>query len=446
MEVSLATEFSRYIMVQNILTNIAEFFPKTVSTLSRMDILESSFINYINDQAPNEDPIFSLRKTDIEYGYNRDTLNWFINKVGTKNGKKIYDVMIETIVGWLTRDKKNDETPQFKIVYNLIRVYTSKNSAIFIVPHGFLEFCRRKISDEDIVSIILRYSCTMDSIRQASICPDIYSIIINVYGVTIEGFSSPHSFQIRKFNDVGEFCSPFLDTDKVLGGLGSFFDQDFVGKNVSVFSPYSLSFDNKLYDHINETLIRAESLKKPTRFFIMLPSYLQSWILQFSSCKYTRKQILFPKYELYSIDSKSDLYLPSVIDSYFFILDYGYEHHKYNTFNNILDKIKTNCDILKKIDETIEIYEVKQELDFSTYLSKFNYRFVKQFINRIMYRGKIPQDIKDMLAGLGSGQMYFRQEIILQSIVNLNNGKSLRFSWEDIKKEMQVIIFDLMRE
>ena len=70
----------------------------------------------------------------------------------------------------------------------------------------------------DIIRMILRYSIFDTSNHQWSIGIKLYDHISNLFDIGFEMFASPLNFNMNMF------CSIFLDTDKIFGSVGSFYN------------------------------------------------------------------------------------------------------------------------------------------------------------------------------------------------------------------------------
>jgi hypothetical protein len=70
----------------------------------------------------------------------------------------------------------------------------------------------------DIIRMILRYSIFDTSNQQWSIGNNLYEHISNLFDISFEMFASPLNFNMNMF------CSIFLDTDKLFGSMGSFYN------------------------------------------------------------------------------------------------------------------------------------------------------------------------------------------------------------------------------
>ena len=70
----------------------------------------------------------------------------------------------------------------------------------------------------DIINMILRYSIFDMSNQQWSIGENLYDNISDIFNISFEMFASPLNFNMNMF------CSIFLDTDKIFGSVGSFYN------------------------------------------------------------------------------------------------------------------------------------------------------------------------------------------------------------------------------
>ena len=70
----------------------------------------------------------------------------------------------------------------------------------------------------DIIRMILRYAIFDTSNQQWSIGINLYEHINNLFNIGFEMFASPLNFNMNMF------CSIFLDTDKIFGSVGSFYN------------------------------------------------------------------------------------------------------------------------------------------------------------------------------------------------------------------------------
>jgi hypothetical protein len=129
-----------------------------------------------------------------------------------------------------------------------------------------------KAGDENILIAALRYAGIISSSQHWQMPIDKYREYVEKYGVNLEGFASPFNSQLLLINQ-GNFCSLFLDTDKVFGSIGNFFDADLQNKVVAVNPPYVLSIlDNMAKKCISECE-KAEKLGNKIKLFIIMSAW-----------------------------------------------------------------------------------------------------------------------------------------------------------------------------
>ena len=128
------------------------------------------------------------------------------------------------------------------------------------LPPGRIDLLLQKGDLTSIGIMSLRYSCLLPRGQQWNIPLPIYELMVNRYGVTVEGFASPINSQIIAVNPNLRFCSLFLDTDAVFGSLGSFFDQRFDNVKVLANPPFVLDIMNRMAQFLLQTFETATNL------------------------------------------------------------------------------------------------------------------------------------------------------------------------------------------
>lgn len=128
------------------------------------------------------------------------------------------------------------------------------------LPPGRLDLLLQKGSLRDVGIVSLRYSCLLPRGQQWTLPLPIYDLMVNDYGVTVEGFSSPINSQIIAVNPNLNFCSLFLDTDQIFGSLGSFFNQQFDNVKIVVNPPFIEDIMNRMARFLTTTFSTATNL------------------------------------------------------------------------------------------------------------------------------------------------------------------------------------------
>lgn len=128
------------------------------------------------------------------------------------------------------------------------------------LPSGRIDLLLQKGTLKDIAIMSLRYSCLLPRGQQWNLPYGIYELLVNKYGVTIEGFSSPINSQIISVNPELNFCSLFLDTDQVFGSLGSFFNQKLENVKLVLNPPFVEDIMNRMTRFLTASFNTAENL------------------------------------------------------------------------------------------------------------------------------------------------------------------------------------------
>lgn len=140
----------------------------------------------------------------------------------------------------------------------------------------------------DIIRMILRYTMFDMSNQQWSIGNNLYENIGQLFDISFEMFASPLNFNMNIF------CSLFLDTDKIFGSVGSFYNlkiSDLIKQNIKgvFFNPPYLPILMSNTTKICMNILN-EMDKRQLDFTVV--SFLPEWsdadyIQQFIGCRYT---------------------------------------------------------------------------------------------------------------------------------------------------------------
>lgn len=126
-----------------------------------------------------------------------------------------------------------------------------------------------------IVACAMRYASMVPGGQQWSVPARTYDILINVYGVSREGFASPFNSQIARhmIRDPSlRFCSLFPDLDEPFGSIGSFFAADLRDKVTLVNPPFIEDMINDVVRKCHETL-ESSSANGGARMFVVVPNW-----------------------------------------------------------------------------------------------------------------------------------------------------------------------------
>ena len=123
-------------------------------------------------------------------------------------------------------------------------------------------------SDLDIVITCLRYDSILARAQHWNMPKHVFEAYVNYEHIDIEGFASPLNTQLMwvtqhvrsnlpKYN----FCSLFYDTDCKYGSLGSFFEQNFANKVVTVGPPYTEQLFEDIANFVQEQCMNSQRIK-----------------------------------------------------------------------------------------------------------------------------------------------------------------------------------------
>lgn len=123
-----------------------------------------------------------------------------------------------------------------------------------------------KEADIHICRMLLRYKAIISRNQHLNAPVGLYSTLNDWLSIDVEGFASPINSQLLRIGyrkkmaaKTCQFCSLFPDTDAIFGSIGSFFDNNFAGKTVSVHAPYVLDIQNAALKHVVDQCAKAEA-------------------------------------------------------------------------------------------------------------------------------------------------------------------------------------------
>lgn len=452
----LSVEFSRFIMLKKLIKTMYKYCETEQERFFSIFAMEEWLLSLANDIKPDdEDPYFARRKLTLDYRANADFINDREQRHVDLRTKFMKDSLV-IIEEWLSRDVSLDEEPRVKVLDNFMRIYTKSHSYIYAFNPDYFELYQTKISAHDLAIVIMRYACCIDRHKQWSLSVEIFSTLVHVYGVSIEGFAAPHNAQIYKYKDNGNYCSIFDDTDKLMFSSGSFFKQNFVGECVFAFPPYVTNILNMLQDFLKKTFERAELQDKPTRIFLMIPRHKKCpELIEFlDEFKYKRRRFYVDRGELYTIDTQSDSYAVASFSNYIYVLEYGYDpSYEYNVIEKALERAKENC---RKINQTREYargYTITASyLDMGNFINGSSYRFVKQFLDELIITKKLPPYISSIFEPVVKAMrplIYIRNQLLshllMRAVFKFNKRGDVKFSWAEIAEELTNFITELLK-
>jgi hypothetical protein len=190
------------------------------------------------------DYIFDMRKMSLDYHVTDKMKEELVEK---GRSPSVLDKFLKLTKKWLTT--KNTVTHvDLKFIGKVMKLVSSNGTVfLYTFPREMLIELLSRGSPEELACVCLRYACILQQAQQWAKANKFYDIFVNKYGGTLEGFSSPLNSRIILQSKTAKFCSLFPDVDRPFGSVGSFFDQDLVGKVSTIHPPFVSSlFDRML--------------------------------------------------------------------------------------------------------------------------------------------------------------------------------------------------------
>lgn len=317
--VSIDREYMRYWYVdamQNTFTT--KLNPK--QAYESLNCLERWLIGLANIPS-TPDPIFALEKLEVTHPLS-------ITFATELNDKRIPDpgTLVGTCIALATQflqlpafDPAPEPTRNGDSI--VIGAYSRQ------LPAGRIDLLLQKGDLRSIAIMSLRYSCLLPRGQQWNIPRPIYELMVNKYGITVEGFGSPINSQIIAVNPNLNFCSLFLDTDQIFGSLGSFFDQRFDNAKIMANPPFVLDIMNKMAQFLTQTFATATNLM----CVCVVPAWTDAEFYQVLSTHPYLKQtiVLAPQQHYYVNSNERDARVPASFASRMFVLSKGFTDPNY---------------------------------------------------------------------------------------------------------------------
>lgn len=134
------------------------------------------------------------------------------------------------------------------------------------IPYEIHNYLRSYLSQEQIVSLALRYKALNSLNHQLSLDPILSNLIHTVFDVKGELFASAFNKHITKHNHI--FCSIFPDIEKQVGCTSSFFDFKPTKEGLYIVNP---PYDLILMNDMSKNIINWLNSKLKLAFLLVLP-------------------------------------------------------------------------------------------------------------------------------------------------------------------------------
>jgi HrpA-like RNA helicase len=317
---SIDREYTRFWYVNSMKDYIeAHLGPK--QSYEALNALERWLIGLANIPSV-PDPIFVAQKLDVANSLSTTFATEMANKHITDAG-----TIAGTCIGIAIQFT---QLPQFESA----PIPTRDGDVIVVGPYsralplGRLNLLLQKGTLTDVAMMALRYSSLLPRGQQWNIPRPIYELMVNKYGINIEGFGSPINSQIIAINPNLHFCSLFPDTDAIFGSLGSFFSQNFDNVKIMANPPFVLELMNEMSRFLNLRFQAATNLM----CVITVPAWTDAEYYQsLNTSRYLKMAIeLSPRAHYYVNSNENDAKVVASFSSRIFILSKGFPDPNYN--------------------------------------------------------------------------------------------------------------------
>lgn len=199
------------------------------------------------------------------------------------------------------KDDQRDETSRDGFGVRIIGGIIKVGKFTKMLPRERVETLLRMASPEQVAIAALRYATLVPGGQQWSVPSAVYRVLVEDYGVTLEGFASPFNSQLLMIDPQRlHYCSLFPDTDTVFGSVGNFFEYDFAGKVAVINPPYVIDIMESV---ISKCIKTCEIAREPTRMFIVVPNWRDAAFFKaLSETKFLEEKIEHNAFETYFED------------------------------------------------------------------------------------------------------------------------------------------------
>jgi len=311
--VSIDREYTRFWYVNSMKDTIEQSLTAKQS-YEALNSLERWLLGLANIKTPDIDPIFSLEKLDVSHTLTAKFLDELENK-HIPGADIIVGTCIALAIQFLELPQF-DPSPLPEFLDNTIIVGAYSRT----LPVGRINLLHMDITNIGIMC--LRYSCLLPRGQQWNIPLPVYHLMVNKYGVTVEGFASPINSQILAVNQKLHFCSLFPDTDHVFGSIGSFFDQDFDNLKILANPPFVLDLMDKMAVFLSDTFDRVTNFT----CICVVPAWLDAdYYTILNNHPYLKLSLELLSNNYYYVNSNdNDKIIPASFPSRLFLLSKGF--------------------------------------------------------------------------------------------------------------------------
>lgn len=306
-----------------------------------MEIKEKIIVEYNNwlristfiERFKNKFQLYSIIERALLTQYSFDGALYFDNAIKQLVEKAIFTKEdAQKFMSDFLEFKIEKEIPDFNIHSNGTICVGKFRKKINKKRLGLL---RRFANTNEIIYMVMRYASLFPGGQQWNVPKNVYKLLVEKYGIEIEGFSSPINSQLLPYGL--PFCSLFYDTDEPFGSLGNVYDQNFIGKRITIDPPFILEIIEKAISFALEIFERSIKEEKETFIFMILPAWTDANFyrrLEANKRIYTH---FLKKDTYYYEDSMTGFKIYATFDSYLCILNSG---KPYNDYKDIIEQFK----------------------------------------------------------------------------------------------------------
>lgn len=316
MSQELIHEFFRYTCIKKIISFSANY--------EYLNIVERWLLTAANDyQEGDMDRIIDPRKLKKSYFATEKMIEEFHRK---DIDPTIADHVLYIMEDW-TKSENHIKQLSIKLERNILCIkYNVREVFLYAFPEDLLRVLLSRGTLDQLGCVCLRYACILQQAQQWSNPSMFYDMLVKKYNASIEGFASPLNTRIILCSQTAKFCSLFPDVDEPFGSIGSFFDQDFVGKVVTVCPPYTVYIFDAILDKIKQQIKKAEEQQQPILFIFGLADWKDVPLLDFlESSEYVKYKFVTKRNEYSFVDAKADVVIPAVFSNRYYVLSVNTE-------------------------------------------------------------------------------------------------------------------------
>jgi hypothetical protein len=398
---------------------------KIEASYEALNIYERWLIGAANDyQETDQDYIFDKRKVERSHPI---TIKMSEELKEKGLPQSILDEFLKLSEEWLTstNDIKHVDIHMISNVMKLV----SSNGIIFLYtfPQEVLLALLKRGTVEQLACVCLRYACILQQAQQWAKTNEIYRILVHDFGASLEGFASPLNSRIILQSETANFCSLFPDVDTPFGSVGSFFEQDLVGKVATVNPPYLGSVFDDILTRIKLNVQKAIETNQPMLLTIGVSDWLDHPLLIYlENSEYLKYKYVLKRGEYTFVDTKFDSYVPTTFANIEYVLGVNRDDDV-----SAIKKYFNDCRL-----STIKLVELKKKilsrkgLDFSNLgirMNNFNAKFIA---DNLRVYGRI-NDIMDIFKEVPSS-VTLSVHLLADAFVNLDPRNTMKYNKQEV--------------